>query len=247
MDAMLATRYEGQLPASWTVEPKLDGVRVLITFNAKFKEVSFRTRNGKRLKSMEHLANEVLAFAGEMMGDVTLDAEAIDGDFYSSVGKARSNARFQGTLVVFDIVTPDRWDDRRAFLETWTHPTDSIRLIETHRQANVDAAYASARANGYEGVVVKDRDSFYEPGERSGAWQKLKPVETHDCRVTEVGTDKQSLTIDFNGVAVKVPLTAWGLDAQPISVGQLVEVSCQEATPSGSMRHPRLVKVRWDK
>ena len=27
---------------------------------------------------------------------------------------------------------------------------------------------------GLEGVIAKRRDSVYEPGERSGAWQKIK-------------------------------------------------------------------------
>jgi ATP-dependent DNA ligase len=32
----------------------------------------------------------------------------------------------------------------------------------------------AVRALGLEGVIAKRRDSTYEPGERSGAWQKLK-------------------------------------------------------------------------
>jgi bifunctional non-homologous end joining protein LigD len=33
---------------------------------------------------------------------------------------------------------------------------------------------AAARGLGLEGVVAERRDSVYEPGERSGAWRKLK-------------------------------------------------------------------------
>jgi bifunctional non-homologous end joining protein LigD len=33
---------------------------------------------------------------------------------------------------------------------------------------------AAVRAMGLEGVIAKRKDSIYEPGERSGAWQKLK-------------------------------------------------------------------------
>jgi bifunctional non-homologous end joining protein LigD len=30
------------------------------------------------------------------------------------------------------------------------------------------------KANGLEGLVAKRRDSLYEPGQRSGAWQKMR-------------------------------------------------------------------------
>jgi ATP-dependent DNA ligase len=33
---------------------------------------------------------------------------------------------------------------------------------------------ASVRAQGLEGLVAKCRDSVYEPGQRSGAWQKMR-------------------------------------------------------------------------
>jgi bifunctional non-homologous end joining protein LigD len=32
----------------------------------------------------------------------------------------------------------------------------------------------SVKAQGLEGLVAKRRDSKYEPGERSGAWQKMR-------------------------------------------------------------------------
>ena len=33
---------------------------------------------------------------------------------------------------------------------------------------------ASVKAQGFEGLVAKRRDSRYEPGLRSGAWQKMR-------------------------------------------------------------------------
>jgi len=33
---------------------------------------------------------------------------------------------------------------------------------------------ASVRAQGFEGLVAKRRDSRYEPGQRSGTWQKMR-------------------------------------------------------------------------
>jgi bifunctional non-homologous end joining protein LigD len=40
--------------------------------------------------------------------------------------------------------------------------------------ASLPALISSAKANGLEGLIAKRRDSRYEPGQRSGAWQKMR-------------------------------------------------------------------------
>ena len=41
-------------------------------------------------------------------------------------------------------------------------------------EASLPNLISSVRAHGLEGLVAKRRDSRYEPGERSGAWQKMR-------------------------------------------------------------------------
>ena len=41
-------------------------------------------------------------------------------------------------------------------------------------QASLADLIASVRAQGLEGLVAKRRDSCYEPGQRSGEWQKMR-------------------------------------------------------------------------
>ena len=41
-------------------------------------------------------------------------------------------------------------------------------------RASLKDLVASVRAQGFEGLVAKRRDSRYEPGQRSGAWQKMR-------------------------------------------------------------------------
>jgi len=50
---------------------------------------------------------------------------------------------------------------------------DTIRFSET-LDASVSELMAAARSNGLEGVVAKRRDSSYKPGDRSGAWVKVR-------------------------------------------------------------------------
>jgi bifunctional non-homologous end joining protein LigD len=42
--------------------------------------------------------------------------------------------------------------------------------------ASLADVIASVRAAGLEGLVAKRLDSRYEPGERSGAWQKMRII-----------------------------------------------------------------------
>jgi len=54
-----------------------------------------------------------------------------------------------------------------------------VQLSEPIREspvldARLSDLIASVKANGLEGLVAKRRDSRYEPGQRSGAWQKMR-------------------------------------------------------------------------
>jgi len=40
--------------------------------------------------------------------------------------------------------------------------------------ASLEELVQSVKAQGLEGLVAKRRDSRYEPGERSGAWRKMR-------------------------------------------------------------------------
>lgn len=40
--------------------------------------------------------------------------------------------------------------------------------------ASLPALISSVKANALEGLIAKRRDSRYEPGQRSGAWQKMR-------------------------------------------------------------------------
>jgi ATP-dependent DNA ligase len=91
--AMLAKTYCGELPAFYAVEPKVDGVRVIVTADLDNGVVSFASRRGNRLASLDHLAQEVLDLFGAFRGIWTLDCEAVAGKgFFNDVGEIRSEA-----------------------------------------------------------------------------------------------------------------------------------------------------------
>jgi ATP-dependent DNA ligase len=50
---------------------------------------------------------------------------------------------------------------------------EPIRFL-TELEARLPAIIKSVKAHGFEGLVAKNRKSRYEPGQRSGAWQKMR-------------------------------------------------------------------------
>ncbi len=70
---------------------------------------------------------------------------------------------------------------RRALIEKQVLPTlaDPIRYSPT-LEASLSDLIGSVKEQGLEGLVAKRRDSKYEPGERSGAWAKMRVNRTQD-------------------------------------------------------------------
>jgi ATP-dependent DNA ligase len=83
---------------------------------------------------------------------------------------------------VFDVmllngkdVTAETLERRQELLVSKVLPEldEPIRYVG-ELQAAVPDLIESVKAAGLEGLVAKHRDSVYEPGERSGAWQKMR-------------------------------------------------------------------------
>jgi DNA ligase-1 len=108
---------------------------------------------------------------------------------------------------------------RRARLEALQL---SPRIVLGHLEhpntaAELDAAFAAARARGNEGLVVKDPASGYTPGRRGLSWLKLKKaLATLDCVVVgvEVGHGKRHGVLSDYTFAVR--------DDRPGHDGELV-------------------------
>ena len=168
-------------PGRWIYQLKLDGYRA----------IAFRRNGALHLRSRND--NDFsLRYPGVMQGLARLpDETVIDGEVvaFDADGKPSFNAlqnygSAPGPVVfyVFDVmmlagqdVTREPLEHRLALLEKKVLP----KLKEPCRysgalDAKLPDLVASVRAQGLEGLVAKRRDSRYEPGVRSGAWQKMR-------------------------------------------------------------------------
>jgi len=188
----------GALPtgAGWSYELKWDGVRALI--DIADGTASFASRNGNDITP----AYPELARLGRAVEDALLDGEIV-----SFVDGVPSFARLQHrmhvrekaqaarlartepvTLLVFDVLrlygvdlTGRPYAERRATLSR-LELTDDHWLVPPAFDDG-PATVAAAVEQGLEGVVAKRADSRYQPGRRSQAWVKVKPVATIDLVV----------------------------------------------------------------
>jgi bifunctional non-homologous end joining protein LigD len=169
---------EGQ---AWSYELKLDGYRALAVKTAG--SIRLRSRNDKDFNFrypgvLRALANltDATVLDGEV---VALDEEGRPSfNLLQNFGSAAAPVYYY----VFDVlvlagrdVMAEPLSIRRELLERGVLPC----LAEPVRHSPVlDAPLAdliaAVRAQGLEGLVAKRLDSRYEPGQRSGAWQKMR-------------------------------------------------------------------------
>jgi ribose transport system substrate-binding protein len=99
-------------------------------------------------------------------------------------------------------VTGEALDARRALLEAKVLPklAEPIRY-SPELQASLKDLIASVKAQGFEGLVGKNRNSRYEPGLRSGAWRKMRINQARTNPPRFAGSALHRLRLAYNGIA----------------------------------------------
>jgi ATP-dependent DNA ligase len=182
IDPMLLLRTE-QLPegSNWEYELKFDGFRA-IAFKSSGK-VHLRSRNDKDFDGQYPSVVKALT---AMSDETVIDGEivALDASGRPSSNALQNHGSNAAAIVyyLFDLLvlqgndlTSEPLKRRRELLESEV----LSRLDEPIRQsptlhASLADLIRSVKAQGLEGLVAKRIDSRYEPGLRSGAWQKMR-------------------------------------------------------------------------
>jgi bifunctional non-homologous end joining protein LigD len=179
---MLLLRTE-KLPdgPDWLHELKLDGYRaVAIKSGGK---VHLRSRNDNDFNARYPSLIKALA---SMPDDSVIDGEivALDADGRPSFNTLQNHGSAGAPLhfFIFDLLVlkgKDAMDEplmkRRELIEKHVLPklADPIRYSPI-LEGSLKDLVRSVKTQGLEGLVAKRRDSKYEPGLRSGAWQKRR-------------------------------------------------------------------------
>jgi DNA ligase D-like protein (predicted ligase) len=183
IEPMLLRRTDG-LPddaARWEYQLKLDGYRAIA-----FKmcgRLHLRSRNDNDF-SVRY--SDVLEGLAKLPDETVIDGEliAVDENGRPSFGllQNRGSSKAPVLYFVFDLVMLAGQElmsrtltARRTLLEQKVVPklAEPVRYLAP-LEAPLRVLIESVKAQRFEGLVAKRRDSLYEPGLRTGAWQKMR-------------------------------------------------------------------------
>ncbi len=191
-------------PGQWIAEDKYDGIRSQVHFDSGHVRMYAR--------GMEEVAAAfpelTCAFAG-LQGDGLLDGEIVAWRDRRTLSfnmlqqriarksvRAALMAQVPVAFIAYDILLRNGellferpLEDRRRILNELFEGRELPLLLspqyEVSTLEDVNRLFEEARERGNEGLLLKRRASFYEPGKRGGAWQKLKrPYGTLDVVIT---------------------------------------------------------------
>ena len=178
----MAAQVVRKLPEGpeWLYEVKFDGYRGLLIKDGQRAEV--RSRKNKDLTgTYPGIAEACLAVKA---ADSVIDGKIVAVDArgrpsFQALQHRGSHPEHRVVFYAFDLLHLDGADLTREPLQHRRARLPELvagsGLLLSHELPGSPAAIVeAARGLGLEGVIAKRRDSTYEPGERSGAWQKLK-------------------------------------------------------------------------
>lgn len=231
--------------AGWALEEKLDGHRCVAVVNSG-QVVAFSRPLGSR-PPLERPLPLYIAEQLRRFPDCTPDGELVSVEGGKAWDVKRKGERL--IYVVFDLVMPGTYDQRRAALLDVLRrlPPEQEAISTVLSQPPTWAAVEAIWRRGGEGAILKRRTSHYQQGHRSTDWLKVK--QSFPATLTVVGYEAgrsgpySTITLrDAQGVAAKVKtLNAYWrgkIAANPQAfIGRQLVISYQEKTPGGSYRH----------
>jgi bifunctional non-homologous end joining protein LigD len=165
----------------WVYELKLDGYRAIAFKTAG--RIHLRSRNNNDFTGRYP---SVLAGLAHLPDETVIDGEivALDDDGRPSFGALQNYNGSKTPLVyfIFDVIVlngrdvkHEKLEARRLLLEREVVPAlaEPVRYAGELNASLRDLIH-SVKAHGLEGLVAKRRDSTYQPGQRSGVWQKMR-------------------------------------------------------------------------
>jgi hypothetical protein len=161
------------------------------------------------------------------------EAEIFCGSFKESQSITRSSTNPPRQIYKEEIFHLDPIDPR-LFM---------FKLLDPKIHFIIELMNATIRA-GYEGLVL------YGP---NGEIYKVKPVETYDVPIIGITEGKGKNKGRLGAFITPMGKVAGMTDKEreeyftPKIIGETIEVDCMQLTPKGKFRHPRFIRMRYDK
>ena len=191
--------HKKKLNGKKSLEVKLDGVRAVTVIYPTGK-IDMFSRNGKELNNFNHIKDEISKTfnISSIKEALVLDGEIVSDDFQTlmkQIHRKKSSQNKDAKLFLFDLLPLEyfkkgiyeksyfsRIEELKKIYERFFVQSHVINIIDS---VNVDLDTEKGEIefknfnknsiiNGYEGIMIKDPESFYEC-KRSTTWLKSKP------------------------------------------------------------------------
>lgn len=199
IEPMLAklTNPDFHLEGEWISEPKLDGERIIV--NCKGEIIRLYTR--RDVQVAYKFPEIVEALKGIDCNDWVLDGEiTVPGGFVKLLRRniedklkiSIMSKKLPATINVFDILkwrgqdlTEHKLKDRKRILLENIRVNEHIKVVpfKSVDDSSIFDHFKEYRSQGNEGAVLKNCNSKYEAGKRTGSWLKIKPSDTVDVNI----------------------------------------------------------------
>ena len=191
--------HRKKLHGKKSLEIKLDGVRAVTVLYPSGK-IDIFSRNGKELNNFEHIKDEIKKKINflSIKEALVLDGEIVSRNFQSlmkQIHRKSSTQNLDAKLFLFDYLPLEDFKNGiykksysfrirklKAVFDEFLRDSQIIKMINSV-DVNMDTESGmemfksfnkNAIMDGYEGIMIKDPESFYEC-KRSTTWLKSKP------------------------------------------------------------------------
>jgi len=173
---MLANKWEDRekyISEPFYVQPKLDGVRLLVSKNGCF------SRTGKTVKGVEHLAKGLRD--GEWLDGECYTPNMTFEDLTSAFKMDPKSLEFHG-FDYFDTNRPDLpFAERQKILKDKTPLVVDTFLVP--KKSEIPKYHIQFVEQGHEGIMIRESTSTYEIGKRSNYLLKFKQFQTEEYEI----------------------------------------------------------------
>ena len=187
---MLANKWEDRqkyISEPFYVQPKLDGVRLLVSKDGGI------SRTGKIIPGTEILGKglEPGQYVDGEAFDPNLNFEELTSTFKTDPLKLKFHV-----FDFFDLKAEALARDKMTFEQRWEYVKDSIynphyEYVDTFsvkKHKDMEGYHKMFIQQGYEGTMIRDRFSVYEVGQRSNYLLKYKDFQTEEYEITGAKT-----------------------------------------------------------
>jgi DNA ligase-1 len=253
-----------------SMQPKLDGVRCLIQYDAG--KVTAYSRTGKVWQNIEHITVNLYKFF-DKYPNVILDGELYNHDYkdnfeqiISMVRKtkptteARAESRDNVQFHCYDIVDETlTFEERNYFISKHVKSSYCVKHVKTQAVSSDTLAKVIHKQNldnGYEGSILRTND-VYKCG-RSWNLRKFKDFSDTEAIITgwvegkgkRIGTIGKFMAVDADGNEFGMPVMdnfkylQDNFKVMQGYVGKTATFTYFERTKAGSYRHPLFKCIR---